>query len=320
MEMFMGVRPCTAIFRHFYALVGSGRSRPEVGAYYFQLRQGTASSYISVFSSAKWEDWPDGWVITKADANERLELSTERPLSDRSTWKAKPSLPAGLDPVLNRIKELARGGLMSMMVLGDFLRRRIAPLQQRSRMACMYTGPSDCCRIARGPSSDFTRAELEVVLRGMTGKAFSLESLVISSGIKALCENQALRLAVLASMPILDEGGLAVRQMGGDPNRGIHIPGASFDRQQRTSQGLGGPSHGGLAPVGKGKERVPVPEHRHKDNAGAAPTRRGDEAQGVAPARGSQVEGSKARRLKRGDGSFVGEPAPKRQKTAEAER
>jgi hypothetical protein len=85
MEMFVGVRPFTAIFRHFYALVGSGRSRREVAAYYFQLRQGTASSYISAFSSANWEDWRDGWVIAKADTNERLELPTERPLSDQST-------------------------------------------------------------------------------------------------------------------------------------------------------------------------------------------------------------------------------------------
>jgi hypothetical protein len=38
MEMFVGVRPCVAIFRHFYALVGSRRSKSEIGAYYFQLR------------------------------------------------------------------------------------------------------------------------------------------------------------------------------------------------------------------------------------------------------------------------------------------
>jgi hypothetical protein len=56
MEMFVGVHPCTAIFRHFYALVGSGRSKREISAYYFQLRQGISGSYISAFSSAKWED------------------------------------------------------------------------------------------------------------------------------------------------------------------------------------------------------------------------------------------------------------------------
>jgi hypothetical protein len=35
MEMFVGVRPCVPIFRHFYALVGTGRSKRENGAYYF---------------------------------------------------------------------------------------------------------------------------------------------------------------------------------------------------------------------------------------------------------------------------------------------
>jgi hypothetical protein len=206
-----------------------------------------------------------------------------------------------------------------MMVLGDFLKRRIAPLQQRSRMAYMYTGPNDCCRIARGPGTDFTRAELEVAIQEMTGDAFSPESLVLPSGVKALCEDQALRASVLASMPTLDEGGLAVRRLGGDPNRGLHIPGATPDRQQRTSQGPGGPRPRGPAPAGKGKEKVPMPEHRHKDNAGATLARRDDEAQGAAPARSSQAEGSKSRRLQHGDGSLVGEPAPKRQKTAEAE-
>jgi hypothetical protein len=57
MEMFVGVRPCTTIFKHFYALVGTGRAKhSEIGAYYFQLRHGMASSYIGAFSSSKWED------------------------------------------------------------------------------------------------------------------------------------------------------------------------------------------------------------------------------------------------------------------------
>jgi hypothetical protein len=186
-------------------------------------------------------------------------------------------------------------------------------------MAYMYIGLDDCCRIARGPSADFTRAELEAAVWAMTGEAFCPESLVLPSGVKALCEDQALRSSILATMPTLDEGGLAVRQLGGDPNRGLQIPGATPDRQQRTSKGPGEPGPGGPAPAGKGKEKVPVPEHRHKDNAGAAPAQRGNEAQGAAPAQSSQAEGCKSRRLQRGDGSLVGEPAPKRQKTAGAE-
>jgi hypothetical protein len=320
MERFVGVRPCTAIFKHFYALVGTGRAkRSEIGAYYFQLRHGMAGSYIAAFSSSKWEYWREGWVITVADPHDRLELPTEAPQSDRSTWKAWPTITAELDPVLNRIKKLARSGLSSMMVLGDFLKRRIAPLQQRSRMAYVYMGLNDCCRIARGPGGDFTRTELEAALRTMTGEAFILEALVLPSGVKALCKDQALQSSVLASVPTLDEGGLAVRQLGGDPNRGLQIPGATPVRQQRTNKGPGEPGPGGPAPGGKGKEKVPVPEHWQKGNAGVASAQRSDEAQGAAPAQSSQAEGSKSRRLQRGDGFLGWELAPKRQRTTGAE-
>jgi hypothetical protein len=84
MEMFMGVRPYVTIFKHFYALVDTGRSKREIGAYYFQLWHGMSGSYISDFSSAKWEDWRADWVITMTDANDYLELPMEGPLSDRS--------------------------------------------------------------------------------------------------------------------------------------------------------------------------------------------------------------------------------------------
>jgi hypothetical protein len=217
--------------------------------------------------------------------------------------------------VLDRVKTLARGGQMSMMVLGDFLRRRIAPLQQRSWMSCMFTGSNECYRIVGGPVTDLTSAELEASIRVMTSEGYTLESLVLPRGIKALCEDQAMRSAVLASMPTLDEGGLAVRQVGGDPNRWIQIPSTSPDRQQCTDQGPGGSCHGGPGPAGKGKGKEP--ERRHKHNVGSIPTRREDEARGAATTRSSQEEEARSRRLCRGDRSFVGEPAPKRQKTAE---
>jgi hypothetical protein len=107
------------------------------------------------------------------DANDRLKLPTGGPLLDRNSWKARPSLPAELNPVLDRVKVLARGGLTSMMVLGDFMRRHIAPLQQRSKMACMFTGVNDCSRIEREASTDLSDAELEVLIRGMTGEAYA---------------------------------------------------------------------------------------------------------------------------------------------------
>jgi hypothetical protein len=134
--------------------------------------------------------------------------------------------------MLNRIKKLARSGLTSTMVLGDFLKRRIAPLQQRSRMAYMYTGLNDCCRIARGPGGDFTRAELEAALRAMTGEAFSPESLVLPSGVKALCEDQSLRSSVLVSMPATGR-----RPQPRAPDLWCHTgPPATYQRRSRGAE------------------------------------------------------------------------------------
>jgi hypothetical protein len=49
--------------------------------------------------------------------------------------------------VLDRIKVLAMGGLTSMHVVGDLLKRRIAPMQRRSRLSCSFTSPNDIGRI-----------------------------------------------------------------------------------------------------------------------------------------------------------------------------
>jgi hypothetical protein len=113
--------------------------------------------------------------------------------------------------VLDRIRELAVGGLTSMHVLGDFLKRRVMSLQGRSHLCCWFTGPSDIGRIHRGPGTDLTLEELEILVRGTTGEAFIPESLMPPQGISPLCDNPGLRPAVLARLPTLDESGVAVR-------------------------------------------------------------------------------------------------------------
>ena len=56
-------------------------------------------------------------------------MPTEGPASDRQSCGAKPSLPSEFDSVLSKIRVLAEDGLTSLRVLGDFLKRRIAPLK-----------------------------------------------------------------------------------------------------------------------------------------------------------------------------------------------
>ena len=139
--MFVGVRPCVILFRHFFVLVKSGKGKDEVGAYYFQTRSDLPTPYIPGLTGGKWEEWRKEWVIATTEANERLAMPTEGPASDRQSWRAKPSLPPVFDPVLNKIKTLAEGGLTSLHVLGDYLKRRIAPLNRRPRPAWSFTGP-----------------------------------------------------------------------------------------------------------------------------------------------------------------------------------
>jgi hypothetical protein len=43
-----------------------------------------------------------------------------------------------------------------MHVVGDFLKRWIAPLQQRARLCCWFTGSNDIGRVQRGPGTNLS--------------------------------------------------------------------------------------------------------------------------------------------------------------------
>ena len=130
-----------------------------MGAYYFQTRSDLRTPYIPGLVGGKWEEWRREWVIATTEANERLVMLTGGPSSDRLSWRAKPSLPPDFDSVLSKIRSLAESGLNSLHVLGDFLKRRIAPLKQRPRPAWSFTGLNDCSRTHRGEGSDLTQED-----------------------------------------------------------------------------------------------------------------------------------------------------------------
>jgi hypothetical protein len=66
-----------------------------------------------------------------------------------------------------------------MHVVGDFLKRQIAPLQRRARLCCWFTGSNDIGRIQRGSGIDLTWEELELLVKGITGVFFIPESLIL---------------------------------------------------------------------------------------------------------------------------------------------
>jgi hypothetical protein len=61
------------------------------------------------------------------EVHDRLVLPTAAP-SNRSRWEKVPDLQPEYYPVKRRIWFLAEKGLTSMMVLHDFVLKRIAPL------------------------------------------------------------------------------------------------------------------------------------------------------------------------------------------------
>jgi hypothetical protein len=67
-------------------------------------------------------------VIVQTDFHDRLELLIRAPIGKHDLWEKVPDLQQLYDPMLEKIKSLAGEGLTSMMVLFDFLSRRIAPL------------------------------------------------------------------------------------------------------------------------------------------------------------------------------------------------
>jgi hypothetical protein len=173
-EMFVGVAPCTSLFRYFFVLARSRKARDHIGVYYFQTRPDLAIVYIPTFGRARWENWRSDWVIASTEANDRLILPTNGPALDRKQWRTKPSLSPEFLPILDRIKVLATGGLTSMHVVGDLLKRRTTPLQKRPRLSCWLTSPNDICRIQHGLGTDLSWDELELLVGGLLGRLLSM--------------------------------------------------------------------------------------------------------------------------------------------------
>jgi hypothetical protein len=69
--------------------------------------------------------------------------------------------------------------------------------------------------VQRGPGTDLSWDELEVLVKGITSESFIPESLILPKGISALCNDAGLRTAILVTLPTLDESGVTVRQTGG---------------------------------------------------------------------------------------------------------
>jgi len=120
--------------------------------------------YIPCVLRKKWDDWKSDWFYTPLANEARLRLPSQPP-AQVSSWRAPVDLGEDYDAVLDRLAGLRSQGLTGAMVYGDYLRRRIAPLQRRARGAWEYTGPEDYMRTHQGRRWDWAPEDFKMVVQ-----------------------------------------------------------------------------------------------------------------------------------------------------------
>jgi hypothetical protein len=137
------------------------------------------------------------------NVHDRLALPVGGLTLDHTEWGKDPGLEPGFDLVLDRIQYLAKNGLTSLMVLHDFLSKRLAPLQDQSHCpAWMYTGVNDIMRLDHGPGSSQGDALLAASLKALTTDQSSAELVTPAVACEPLCMNQAARTSLVLPPPL----------------------------------------------------------------------------------------------------------------------
>jgi hypothetical protein len=131
-EMYVGVGPSVRLFRRFFVLKAASPRPPLIDGHYFQRWTPGHDRYIAPVSPGRWERWREDWALVQADIHDWLALPVGGPTLNRTEWWKDPGLEPGFDPMLDRIQYLAENSLTSLMVLHNFLSKRLAPLQDRS--------------------------------------------------------------------------------------------------------------------------------------------------------------------------------------------
>jgi hypothetical protein len=163
-EMFVEVRPLVHLLWRFHMLRPMNRQPPHLGGYYFQHRTKGSSMYLTTLSPERWERWREDWVLVQADAHEWLTLPTVAPTTPCVDWEQDPGLEPAYNPVLGRIRILAKSGLTPMMVLHDYVSKCIVPLKERTRPTWLYTGVNNVMRPERGDGSALSEEALALMM------------------------------------------------------------------------------------------------------------------------------------------------------------
>nr|AAT77913.1 hypothetical protein [Oryza sativa Japonica Group]ABF99468.1 retrotransposon protein, putative, unclassified [Oryza sativa Japonica Group] len=301
-EMFIGVRPSLRLFRWFFT-VQSVSPPSVVGGCYFQPRGLVLNRYIPCVLRKKWDDWKSDWFYTPLADEARLRLPSQPP-AQASSWRAPVDLGDGYDAVLDRLAGLRSLGLTGAMVYGDYLRRRIAPLQRRARGAWEYTGSEDCMRTHRGVKWDWVPEDFKVMIQRVLNLS-SAEASLIPQGVLPLCSDpdRANILTIMQAVGASEERAPRDHDGSGGSRRGEQ----STPRGGRASGPRDGGSGGSRPADAQGKRKQEGTSSPSPPRGGGAARVSSRRPEGAAPTPQPEGERKKKRLRKMGGQNHPGE-------------
>jgi hypothetical protein len=163
-------------------------------------------------------------VLVQTDAHERLTLPATAPMAPHIGWEQDPGFEPIFIPVLGRIRILAENGLTSMMVLHDYVSKRIAPLQERTRLAWLYTRVNDVTWLECGDGPTVGEEALALMMGKLSPDLSSHDFVTPPASCQPLYMDQAARTLLLVVMPSMNEVNIVAIQRG-DQSCGVQIPG-----------------------------------------------------------------------------------------------
>jgi hypothetical protein len=206
-ENFAGVNPSTALFRHYF-IPRVEKGEPLSGGIAWISRTGKKDMYLKGELRGRWDDWRSDWCWIVEEDPPSFTAPRKAPVVRGKDWSELDPEEKKFAIAITRIQRLRLAGLTVGMVGADFLRRRIAPLQDRKRPAWDFKNAADIMRLRPGLNYNFTVLELEAMLQELfKWDPEHPEWFRLPQTIVPLCNNSSLS-RIISMMPLFDSHGL----------------------------------------------------------------------------------------------------------------
>src|SRR3954466_9119656 len=206
-EKFVGVHPNVALFRHFF-MPRVERGEPLSSGIVWISKAGKKEAYLEGELRSKWEEWRADWCWIVEEDPQPFTAQRQTAAVRGSDWSNVAPEDDRLKIAVARIQRLRLAVLTVGAVVADFLRRRIAPLQERRSPAWEFKNAADIMRLRPGLNFNFTVLELNAMLQELFKyDPEHPEVFRLPKDVVPLCNNSSLS-RIRAMMPLCDSHGI----------------------------------------------------------------------------------------------------------------